>query len=758
MQLSNSQKNAVNQLIEKYHAWKFKQKEKTVDFSAPTGSGKTFIISNFVAELLRNKNPAEKIVVFLATLSSSKLPKQFAEKVKSKYMDHLSWKFDVEYKMAPSSKTTSAKDYEPRLIAANNTMIIVGRSSFTKSSIFIQRGCFEKFLAQIKNENYQLVYIRDEAHHGGKKENKKLDNFETKIQTAADFVIRMTATAKNPQNVVAITEEDLFEDQIQLLKNKPIVNYAIDRLKNKSSKLELLDHCLKVFKQEVIPAYQKACQTINKTIHPAFLIQVDSEHKENSKEFKDLIKDVKKRIQNLNLNYAIYFDRIKTSNLRENVNLLEISENQSPIDVILFKIGPATGWDIPRACMLLQLRNVSSWTLMQQTSGRIKRNPVPEVIDLPVNSIFNSYYLYLNRQQGLQREFFNYELKKPAQKWTWIQGEITNANEVKIAKTEEYRTKMKVFLNNAIENETINRCVEAIIQQDNHIIEFEEYTNGKKIYSNKNVIKNALELFIQYNKKCFRYQKLIQPIEELLANTAKKIGKNYYYLIIYVCENIAEIKAIYDKCFFNQKIVYQYQLNDQAQAMPNYTLIQSKDQPKPFFPIDELKSNYLYQVNLIDNQSKQLLDSKPEKIFMGYIDHFIDLKPTIKKMVAWAKNPNRGQINLEYIDENQTHTHALFPDFVFKIGKYYLYVEIKSINDFSSAKTNQIKTVFEKYITKNPNANIVLSVCYIDVDRSYNPIAKTMNYSRFSEIKFKLPFEKTLERAVERHQKDLETC
>ncbi|MCU9936720.1 hypothetical protein NWP96_06585 [Mycoplasmopsis cynos] len=47
-----------------------------------------------------------------------------------------------------------------------------------------------------------------------------------------------------------------------------------------------------------------------------------------------------------------YFDQNdKDSNLRqkENYTLRDISKDSSPIDVIIFKVGPATGWNIPRA-------------------------------------------------------------------------------------------------------------------------------------------------------------------------------------------------------------------------------------------------------------------------------------------------------------------------------------------------------------------------------------------------------------------------
>ncbi|RJS88028.1 ATP-binding protein, partial [Ureaplasma urealyticum] len=79
-------------------------------------------------------------------------------------------------------------------------------------------------------------------------------------------------------------------------------------------------------------------------------------------------------------------------------SLKEISKKTSNVDVILFKIGPATGWNISRACMLVQLRNVSSKNLSVQTIGRIKRFPNPsfDKNEISYNSISNQYFIYSN--------------------------------------------------------------------------------------------------------------------------------------------------------------------------------------------------------------------------------------------------------------------------------------------------------------------------------------------------------------------------
>ncbi|WAM05312.1 hypothetical protein OM999_02815 [Mycoplasmopsis cynos] len=89
-------------------------------------------------------------------------------------------------------------------------------------------------------------------------------------------------------------------------------------------------------------------------INPAMLIQVDndSSDKEKSLIFDQNIDLIIKTLEKNNLSWVKYFDQNnKDSNLRHKANysLRDISKDSSPVDVIIFKVGPATGWNIPRA-------------------------------------------------------------------------------------------------------------------------------------------------------------------------------------------------------------------------------------------------------------------------------------------------------------------------------------------------------------------------------------------------------------------------
>jgi len=81
------------------------------------------------------------------------------------------------------------------------------------------------------------------------------------------------------------------------------------------------------------------------------LIQVRNKHSNEitDSQFDEEINQIISIIKSKGLTYTIYFgddkssSKFQTTNIREKIDLKSISQNNSDIDVIIFKIGPATG-------------------------------------------------------------------------------------------------------------------------------------------------------------------------------------------------------------------------------------------------------------------------------------------------------------------------------------------------------------------------------------------------------------------------------
>lgn len=74
-----------------------------------------------------------------------------------------------------------------------------------------------------------------------------------------------------------------------------------------------------------------------------------------------------------------------------------LEDNQSPYEYLLFKMAAGTGWDCPRAQVIVMFREIKSATFHTQTIGRILRVPVRGVAG---SDIFRTGYLYTNYRRN----------------------------------------------------------------------------------------------------------------------------------------------------------------------------------------------------------------------------------------------------------------------------------------------------------------------------------------------------------------------
>ena len=549
MKLTNTQQNAVNELVNEFDP----NSKNIVYFKAPTGSGKTFMIANVINDITK-KYFEEKLLFVIATLSSAELPKQMENNLNDykHYLDFGQY-LNIEKVDSPSnSKTSNKSDTTYSIIAEKNKVLIFGTSSFGKNKIFTEEGVFDAFIDQIINEEYKLIYIRDEAHYGGETNvtkskyldlyNDSTDNekqirsakddgikFEAKMQQIAQYVIKMTATPNNKLfKQIVITDKDLEQDNIKLLKpnycqNEDIKSLGINTLSNK----DILEIACNKFKEVKAKYIDKINEPSLAGINPAMLIQVRNKHSNEitDSQFDEEINQIISIIKSKGLTYAIYFgddkssNKFQTTNIREKVDLKSISQNNSDIDVIIFKIGPATGWNIPRACMLVQLRNVSSDTLNVQTIGRIRRNPNPsfpddELMKINPNSISKNYYVYSNYEKK-NREWSYYILQDKFKQ---------NIDDFKFYNGQINRNILKETANSKKYNDEILRLIDKkqILNYINNELEY-EYNKTHKLIATKEEIKDNNGNYVWREKKSLR-----NAIElEMYINDMYKIHQNY---------------------------------------------------------------------------------------------------------------------------------------------------------------------------------------------------------------------------------------
>ena len=805
MKLTNTQQNAVNELVNEFDP----NNKNIVYFKAPTGSGKTFMIANVINDIVK-KYFGENLLFVVATLSSAELPQQMKNNLEDyKYYLDFGTYLNIEKVDSPSnSKTNNKSDATHSIIAEKNKVLIFGTSSFGKNKIFTEEGVFDAFIDQIENEEYKLVYIRDEAHYGGETNtakskyldlyNDNIENekqissakdeaikFEARMQQIAQYVIKMTATPNNKQfKQIVISDKDLEQDNIKLLKpnycqNEDIKSLGVDTLSNK----DILEIACNKFKEVKAKYIDKINEPSLVGINPAMLIQVRNKHSNEitDSQFDEEINQIISIVKSKGLTYAIYFgddkfsNKFQTTNIREKVDLKSISQNNSDIDVIIFKIGPATGWNIPRACMLVQLRNVSSDTLNVQTIGRIRRNPNPsfpddELIKINPNSISKNYYVYSNYEKK-NREWSYYILqdkfKQNIDDFKFYNGQINRNILKETANSKKYNDEILSLIDKKQILNYINNELEYEYNKTHKLIATKEEikdNNGNYVWREKKSPRNAIELEMYINDMYKIHQNYVS--ETTINNVNSKINKWW--------NSLESTEKIYSKNLIWYAIFKLY-LNDikklhqktiqirkkENSNLQEFELINTKKLPSNSYQwntsnfIDMLDNsdikttekelNYAY-LNSDNKSNKHYLDSNPEQFLLNkikdefkelYVDYVDEPNKFNEEIKIWTKNPTLHGINYEYY-ENEYEIKNSFPDIIIKYKTHQLIIEVKQDNDDHSNnnKIDNLLNAYKKYIDEKRETlvsdDLTLSVAL--VSPSPNEKVRFKGYSTKQEI------------------------
>lgn len=726
MELTRIQKNAVEEILDYYTS----NVRIKVDFKAPTGSGKTLMASWIISSLIE-RHLEDKFVFVIATPSSSSLPFFFEQKLNIYKKDLPYSKFDVEYIESPSSAKSDKTEATPKIKVEPNKVYIFGKATFGSGRIFTEHHIIDDFIDEIKNIGYKLIYIRDEAHIGDisriDKESKK---FEDLMQHNSDFTIKMTATpnlADSTVKIVRILESDINDgvknDNKWLLKTTPKL-----LLNDSMSEDALLEDAISEFKK--VKDLYKSLEVDNFFIHPALLVQVSNEpsNKDDKKLFFEALDEIKRKFEFHGLSWVQYFgDNNKDSNtiLKDDFTLDEITQIDNPIDIVIFKIGPSTGWDIPRACMLLQLRKVCSDKLNIQTIGRIKRNPYPY---LRKNDITDKYYVYSNTPR-IDEEFtyYQYQIKEALVGEEFPVIEIYNKKDFKISVQKVAITRDLVEFIDENKYNLVQELQKYFVKENGiDIFRKELYeVNGSVVYtsiSNPFIYLKDLRRLIDSRSNIYDY------CHEAIEKTHKSIFSKtpIYDNVLIAVEHLQYIlfhkytKDIINIIKKNSPFVSKYKITMVPYEPKQY--IEVYDSVSSEGILQDQDNTYLFDVTKNSRVSNiQPLDSpNSEPVVFNFLSREINAinEYVGNKVKIWCKNLRNSSINGDYLD--RTHTfHKSYFDFIVKFTNgNYLYIEVKGKNDIDPEKTKLLKDAYEDYFKKRQvslfSHPLVISVWVVD--------------------------------------------
>ena len=375
---------AVKNLKEKSNELLDLQGNHTIVFKAPTGSGKTVMMAEYLKELVNNRID-KKELSFIWT-APRKLHSQSKASLENHYLDSM------------ALKCSKFEDLSDRMIGPNEILFLNWESINREGNIYYreneQEFYLEKVVENTKDDGRTLVLIIDESHHTAGAENTQgligLIN--------AKLTIEVSATPPNIQydgSVVVhrqhVIEEEMIKKRIAInpdFKNTIQQTLASGDVTVQSDADESTNEFIirTALEKRADLANQLADE--NSTVNPLMLIQLPDRLRGQD----DFVESVKEILQD---NHDINIDnrRLAVYLADDKENLATITKNDSPVQVMVFKQAIALGWDCPRASILVLFRNWRSIVFSIQTVGRIMR--MPELKHY-VSDDLNVGYIYTN--------------------------------------------------------------------------------------------------------------------------------------------------------------------------------------------------------------------------------------------------------------------------------------------------------------------------------------------------------------------------
>jgi type III restriction enzyme len=256
---------------------------------------------------------------------------------------------------------------------------------------------FREVLAKTR-EQRQIILIIDESHIGATAERTG----ELRKEINADVILEMSATPTITQNVfeiVRVNPAEVIEEG--MIKKELIINEGIAKIENdeKDSQEVVLEMAYQK-RLELKKLFEKEGSNIN----PLVLIQIPASDAGKDKieairTFLGKRNIVERKNGNGNGKLAIWLAEQKSE-------LLDwISEPDNEIEFLIFKQAIDTGWDCPRAHILVKFRESHSETFEIQTVGRILRMPEQKHYE---SEDLNRGYIFTNVQSILvKKEEYN---------------------------------------------------------------------------------------------------------------------------------------------------------------------------------------------------------------------------------------------------------------------------------------------------------------------------------------------------------------
>ena len=691
--LAKFQLKAIKKLLES-----MEENCHEIVLKSPTGSGKTIILTHFMDEYI--KGHAKTVFVWL-TPGKGNLEEQSKAKM-DKYIHNASTKLLADIMTSGFAENDSCFINWEKLTKKGNNAL--------KDS---ERTNFLEWIEKALDAGLSFKVIVDESHQNfTEKSDAIIQLFKT------DKIIRCSATPliSKTAKLIEVAEEDVIAEG--LIKKMLVINENFPQTITTENQTEfLLDKALNK-QREIHSLFLNRKLDIN----PLIVVQLPN----NSDALCDTVESffASKGINTESGTLAIWL-----SNRHENVD--NISENNAETVAVIMKQAVATGWDCPRAHILVKLRENMDETFEVQTIGRIRRMPEAKHYE---NDVLDSCYLYTfdgKFTQGVKTslgksalEAKTIFLKNEYKTFTLTKQQRTMITDMRdprkaLASIAKYFKKQYGLTGDKKENVTRLKTKDFIffegivrVTYSGVISELSELTEQERL--------NRISLYEPINTTVHG-----REYHNRVGRIGLEIGLEYKYTNTIIGKLFGEKFEYREKVLsLTPRELYAFVINNFdtiRRAFREAMAIQLDEIPMTIEQVSE-KPFYIPQSILFTYDAQSKVQSISEKsVYNGYLMSAEPRSSSEKKFekfcercdsIEWFyKNGDKGDeyFSIVYID-NANHQKLFYPDYIISVNGETWIIETKGgfdksgasedIDSFSPKKFEVLKAYLEKYNLK----------------------------------------------------------
>lgn len=446
-ELFSFQKQAVNELrfrtamaLNNYRMLKIPQ---VVSLQAPTGSGKTIIMSALIEDILFGSEQftEQQDAIFVWLSDSPQLNEQSKQKIELK-----ADRIRLDQCVVITDESFDQEVLDDGHIYFLNTQKLGKAGNLSRHSDTRQFTIWETVENTAKTKADRLYFIIDEAHRGmqGRQAGTATTIMQRFIKGSPEnnlspvpVVVGMSATSERFDALIGkgttstlhkVVVSPAQVRQSGLLKDRIVITYPEDPTKH--SDMAVLQAATDEWQDKCKHWYQYTYEQHYASVNPVFVIQVcaGSGKKISDTDLDDVIAKIEERIGETFKEHEVVHTFGSTGALTIhglNVPHVEPSEiaDDRRIRVVLFKENLSTGWDCPRAETMMSFRRAEDATYIAQLLGRMVRTPLQchVVVDDSLNDV-RLYLPYFN-QDTVQKVIDELQASEGGEIPTVVDGE-----------------------------------------------------------------------------------------------------------------------------------------------------------------------------------------------------------------------------------------------------------------------------------------------------------------------------------------------